>query len=303
MTSITAPDLLTIIYVLVDDWYQAHGIRLLKGKPGAKPEFSDSEVITLLLAMDFIPFPSETQFLGFIRANYLALFPRLVDQSQFNRRARALRLLVEELRRTWLVQLGIFHHTRFLLDTKPVPVVGVKRSNRHSDFAGSASYGYCPSRNMKYFGYKLVAITTFSGIPVVYELVPAHTDEREAAEAVLAYLRGCQIIGDKGFIGMDWQAQVYAWTQNQIWTPKRSNQVQQNSKALDRWLISVRERIEGVFHELTNTGRDLEGLLAKTLVGLCTRVIAKMASHALKHVLNIQFGIKVQTFEIAASAA
>jgi hypothetical protein len=303
MTSITASDLLTIIFVLVDDWYQTHGVQYLKGKPGAKPEFSDSEVITLLLAMDFIPFPSETQFLGFIRANYLALFPRLIDQSQFNRRARALRLLVEELRRAWLVQLGVFQHTRFLLDTKPVPVVGVKRSNRHSDFAGSASYGHCPSRSMKYFGYKLVAITTFSGIPVVYELVPANTDEREAAEAVLVYLRGCQIIGDKGFIGMEWQAQVYAWTQNQIWTPKRSNQYQQNPQALDRWLNSVRERIEGVFHELTNTGRDLEGLLAKTLVGLCTRVIAKMTSHALKYVLKFQYGIKVQTFEMAAFAA
>ena len=303
MTSITASDLLTIIFVVVDDWYQAHGIRYLKGKPGAKPDFSDSEVITLLLAMDFIPFPSETQFLGFMRANYLMLFPRLIDQSQFNRRARALRLLVEELRRAWLVQLGVFHQTRFLLDTKPIPVVGVKRSNRRSDFAGSASYGHCPSRNMTYFGYKLVALTTCSGLPVVYELVPAHTDEREAAEAVLVYLRGCQIIGDKGFIGTDWQAQVFAWTKNQIWTPKRTNQYQQNPKALDRWLNSVRERIEGVFHELTNTGRDLEGLLAKTLVGLCTRVIAKMASHALKHVLNIQFGIKVQTFEMAASAA
>lgn len=303
MTSITATDLLTIIFVLVDDWYQAHGKRYLKGKAGAKPEFRDSEVITLLLAMDFIPFPSETQFLGFIRANYLALFPRLIDQSQFNRRARALRLLVEELRRAWLLQLGVFQHTRFLVDTKPVPVVGVKRSNRHSDFAGSASYGYCPSRNLKYFGYKLVAITTFSGIPVAYELVPAHTDEREAAEAVLAYLRGCQIIGDKGFIGSAWQAQVYTWTHNQIWTPKRSNQVQQNPQAWDRWLNSVRERIEGVFHELTDTGRDLEGLLAKTLVGLCTRVIAKMASHALKYVLNFQFGIKVQTFELAALAA
>lgn len=303
MTSITASDLLTIIFVLVDDWYQAQGIRYLKGKPGAKPEFSDSEVITLLLAMDFIPFPSETQFLGFIRANYRALFPRLIDQSQFNRRARALRLLVEELRRAWLVQLGVFHHTHFLLDTKPVPVVGVKRSNRRSDFAGSASYGHCPSRNLKYFGYKLVTVTTFSGIPVVYELVPAHTDEREAAEAVLVYLRGCQIVADKGFIGADWQAQIYAWTQNQIWTPKRSNQYQQNPKGLDRWLNSVRERIEGVFHELTNTGRDLEGLLAKTLVGLCTRVIAKMTSHALKLVLHFQYGIKVQTFEMAAFTA
>jgi len=62
------------------------------------------------------------------------------------------------------------------------------------------------------------------------------------------------------------EAEVYVWTQNQILTPKRSNQYQQYLKALDRWLSSVRERIEGVFHELTNTVRDLERLLAKTLV-------------------------------------
>ena len=255
MTSIMVPNLLTIIFVLVDDWYQANGVRLLKGKPGAKPEFSDSEVITLLLAMDFILFPSETQFLGFMRANYVTLFPRLVDQSQFNRRTRALRLLVEELRRSWLIELGVFSHTNFLLDSKPVPVVSVKRSNRHSDFAGGASYGYCPSRNMKYFGYKLVAITTLNGIPVIDELVPAHTDERKVAEAVLGDIRGSQLIGDKGFIGTSWQAEINDWTQNQIWTPKRSNQYLQNPKELDRWLNRVRERIEGVFHELTNTGR------------------------------------------------
>jgi hypothetical protein len=45
---------------------------------------------------------------------------------------------------------------------------------------------------MTYFGYKLVAVTTFSGLPVIYELVPAHTDERAAGEAVRPYLRGCQ---------------------------------------------------------------------------------------------------------------
>jgi hypothetical protein len=124
-------------------------VRLLKGKPGANPEFSECEVITLLLAMDFIPCPSGTQILGFMRVNYLLLAPRLLDQSQFNRRARALRLLVEELRRSWLVELSVFSHICFLLDTKAVPVVAVKRCNRKSDFTGSASYGNCASRSMK----------------------------------------------------------------------------------------------------------------------------------------------------------
>jgi hypothetical protein len=64
MPSIDFPALLTIMYVLVDDWYKENAPRLLQGKVGAKPVFSDSELITLLLAQDFLPFPGETQFLG-----------------------------------------------------------------------------------------------------------------------------------------------------------------------------------------------------------------------------------------------
>jgi hypothetical protein len=298
MTSITITDLLTIIFVLVDDWYQAHGCKLLNGKVGKKPVFKDSEVMTLMLAHDFIPYPAETQYVEFIRANYLSLFPKLVDQSQFNRRARALRLLVEHLRRFWIIQKGWHLQSDYLLDTKPVPVVGYKRLKSHSDFAGHAEYGRCASRNLKYFGYKLVVLSTLSGIPVVYELVPANLDERLAAEAVIDFPSHCDIFADKGFLGVEWQTCIFDQTQNRIWTPKRKNQYLQNSKAFDRWLSSIRERIEGVFHEVQNTGRNLERLLAKTVVGLCSRIITKMTSHLLRHLLLIDFGIQVQTFQV-----
>jgi len=288
--------LLTIIYVLVDDWYQLSASRLLKGKRGVKPVFSDSEVITLLLAMDYLPFPGETQFLGFIRANYLSLFPELVDQSQFNRRTRDLRLLVEELRKHWAILLGVTFHTQFLLDTKPVPVVGYKRSKRRSDFAGSAAYGVCASRNMKYFGYKLVMLSTLDGIPVAYELVPANSDERAAAEGVLSAVWNSDIYGDKGFLGEMWQQEQLDSQGNRIWTPKRINQKVQNPEGFDRWLNSIRERVEGVFNEVQNTGRNLERLLRKTIIGLSTHVIAKMASHALRLVLRRFHGIDVLTF-------
>ena len=50
---------MTIVHALVDDWYQAHGVRLVQGKADARPVCGDSEVITLLLLMDFLPLPSE----------------------------------------------------------------------------------------------------------------------------------------------------------------------------------------------------------------------------------------------------
>lgn len=299
MTSITMIELITIIFVLVDDWYQTEGVKLLRGKPGAKPEFTDSEMITLMLAQEYIPFPSETQYIGFIRANYLALFPKLVDQSQFNRRARALRLLVEQLRRYWLVQKGWHRDTRYLLDTKPVPVLGYKRNKHDSDFAGSANYGCCASRNLKYFGYKLVTISTLNGIPIVYDLVPANSDERRAAEAVIDYFSFCDIFADKGFLGLKWQTFIFDQTNNLIWTPRRANQHYQNAPGLDRWLSSVRERIEGVFHEIQDVGRNIERLLAKTILGLTARIITKMTAHLLRQLLRIDFGVNVQTFEIS----
>ncbi len=90
----------TVVYVLVDDGYQAQGQR------GAKPVFGDSEGITLLLWMDVLPFPGENPCLGFLRAPYLPLFPRLLDPSQCKRRARSLRLRMEALRRHWTAQWG-----------------------------------------------------------------------------------------------------------------------------------------------------------------------------------------------------
>lgn len=259
-------------------------------------------MITLMLVQEFIPFPSETQYVGFIRANYLALFPKLVDQSQYNRRARSLRLLVEQLRRYWIVQKGWHLHSRYLLDTKPVPVLSYKRDKRRSDFAGQASYGKCASRNLKYFGYKLVAVSTLNGIPMVYDLVPANTDERAAAETVIDYFSYCDLFADKGFLGLKWQTSIFDQTNNLIWTPRRANQKYQNSPGLDRWLSKIRERIEGVFHEIQDTGRNIERLLAKTVLGLTTRVIIKMTAHLLRHLLWVDFGVNVQTFEVVSAS-
>jgi len=78
------------------------------------------------------------------------------------------------------------------VDTKPVPVIG----------------------------YKLVAVTTFSGLPVVYDLVPGNTDERKTAVTALCYLFESNVLADKGFIGADWQAANYDHSGARIYTTR-----------------------------------------------------------------------------------
>ncbi len=181
MNSIDLESILIIIFVLVDDWYKLEGKTWKGTLPGAKPIMSDSEILTLALMMDYLPFPGETQFIGFIRANYGEWFPDLLDQSQFNRRLRKLGTMLERLRRTWVQQLGGTEEMSFLIDTKPIPVIGYRRSKQQSNFEGSADYGYCAARKMsarhaasqaacaiallKYFGYKLVMLSTLGGLP------------------------------------------------------------------------------------------------------------------------------------------
>jgi len=49
--------------------------------------------------------------------------------------------------------------------------------------------------------------------------------------------------------------------------------------------------------KLQNTGRNIERLLAKTVIGLTTRLIAKITAHVLKRILFNRYHIDVQTFQ------
>ncbi len=107
-----------------------------------------------------------------------------------------------------------------------------------------------------------------------------------------------------GFISADWQAAIpragcaYARrTGNRIWTLKRDNQHLQHSHALKRFISRVRQRVEGVFHEIQNTGRNPERLLNKTVDGFCVHIAAKIAFHPLRLLLRRRFGIDVLTFQ------
>ncbi len=290
MRSISYADILTIIYYLVDEWVRGNAPEAAD-KVGRPKELSESELLTLLIASELLDFNAERRYLAYMRANYGDLFPRLLSQSEFNRRARAAAPLLERLRQAWLSLLWSEDVRYFLLDTKSVPVVGLKRKKRYSAFAGSAAYGRNVSRGHMYWGYKLVLLTTPCGLPVAYELVPANASDQAAAEELMDAVHNSVILADKGFIGRKWQQRWAEETGNQVLVPPRVNQTSPFTPAQVRAMHSLRQRIEGTFHQLTHTGRNLEQMLAKTVLGLATRLTAKLAAHTLFHFCRIAFRI------------
>ncbi|WP_193198826.1 transposase [Nostoc sp. MG11] len=150
-------------------------------------------------------------------------------------------------------------------------------------------------------------LSTWNGIPIAYDIVPANTDETIAAESVLETVQSRNIYADKGFISADWQATITRRTGNRIWTLTRNNQHLQHSNDLKPFISRVRQRVEGVFHEIQNTGRNPDSaaiagtpasrLLNKTVDGFCVHIAAKVASHTLRLLLRRRFGIDVLTFQ------
>lgn len=266
---------LTTLYTIVDDWYQQYAPRLLAGKAGKKPLFSDSEVMTLCLAQHWLGIGDEREFLRLVRNNYLPLFPRLVDQSQFNRRARNLCWLINAMRQQLVEKMGLYQTPCQLIDGTPVHLRHWRRFGKGHLQLPEAALGHCASKKETFYGFRLLALTTLDGVIVAWDLFAANTDEREGAQSLLDNCRRLTVLGDKGFLDQSRQAILEEDHGLLLLTPKRKNQHQQNAPGWDALMNRTRRLIETTFAQAKGTfGLEKPG--ARTVWGVLSRVIAKI---------------------------
>ena len=279
---------LTAVYTIVDDLYRERLAAALRPRPGPAPALSDSEVLTLAICAEWGAWDSERGFWRSARGRLRHLFPRLVEQSEFNRRRRALYPALAAIQRAVARKLGAHLERERLLDTKPVAVMVLKRhDDRGLLFDGKAAVGWCQTKRQWYHGFKLVLALTLGGVIARYELVPANVDDREAAAEVLE--PGCRYWADKGFSGEQCQSE---WAESDgalvFAEPPRSTR-----KAWPRAFAYAAHRLRQLI-EVVNAQLQgqfaIERTLAKTLRGLVTRVQAKLTAHTLGVYLNALAG-------------
>jgi DDE family transposase len=279
---------LTAVYTVVDDLYRERLAGTLARRPGPAPALSDSEVLTLAICAEWGTRDSERSFWRFARRRLRHLFPRLVDQSEFNRRRRSLYPALAAIQRAVARRLGADLEKERLLDTKPVAVMVLKRhDDRGLAFDGRAAVGWCQAKRQYYYGFKLVLALTLGGVIVRYDLVPANVDDREAAAEVLE--AGCRYWADKGFFGRECQREwrVADGAEVRAEPPHGARAVW--PRAFAYLAHRVRQLIEVVNAQLEGQFR-IERTLAKSLWGLVTRVQAKLTAHTVGVYLNVLAG-------------
>jgi len=279
------------LYVIVCDWLKAEGQRYIRPLGGRPPDLTDGEMLTLLLAHQFV-FATwgERRWLRWLHHNgYWAWFPKLQDQSAYNRRAHNLSGILAALRVTFAQDVLADLPPEAVVDGTPIHVRHWRRHGPHHLALSEADLGYCASKREYYYGYRLVALVTLSGIVIDYSLLPASGDERDGLEELLADEEQWTIWGDKGLLDARRQARLEADQNIRLVTPHRQNQKAQLPPEVGAELRRKRPIVETTFAQAKGIF-DVEQPGARTWSGLLARISAKLAAMMLMAWANIQHG-------------
>jgi hypothetical protein len=285
-------DLCTYVYVLTDEAFREVAAPY-DTRPGPRSVFTDSELITLTLAAELLGLDAETRFLAYVRRNHAALFPLLPERSRYNRRRRQLVEVTNRIRgaimaRLWRV-LEAEGRDLCVVDSVPVPVVGYHHAAGDHRWWGEADFGRVPSKRQHVYGFKLHLLISHSGLVLDFALAPANHNDGTLTAQLLADKTGLTVLGDKGYINGPLQAHLARVHGLTLLTPKRRNQLEQLPAALTQAIHHFRQIIETINSQLVGQF-NLQRNRAKSLVGLCARVQAKLAAHTLGLYLNYLLG-------------
>jgi hypothetical protein len=268
---------LTVLFCLIDDAY-----RLLN--PHARryeslKRLSDSEVIALALCQQLRGVESERSFLRDTERFFSHLFPGVVGlhPSSFHRRMRKLRRFLEPLRREILSEM-IGDPETLLVDSTLLPVLHPRQVPQSSGFPGGAWVRW---GSFSVYGVKLHMLCATNGVPISYELTPANVadvslTEELIAGAKLGYGMARRLLGDLAY--RSGQLREILAEMGILLSTERSQR-----------RPGVRQRVEIAISSLKRVFGVGE-TLATTLVGLATRIAAKICAYTYAFLVNRMLG-------------
>lgn len=286
----TFEDFILLVFTVVDDLYQHFAPSCVSQRHNVdSAKMSDSEIITLSICGELIGMDSENAWYSFVKRNYRHLFPNLCYRTRFNRTRRALLQVTELLRQKLACSFPVPASRYFVIDSFPLPVCKFGRARYCRSFReDGANYGKCPSKKETYFGFKVHALITLEGYITAFEITPASVDDREGLRDLAENHFGLTVLGDKGYTGEKLQQDMHK-KGICLMSLKPSNYKNNWPKEVRQLIFRFRRRVETVFSQLSEQ-LNAEKVLAKSFLGLCTRLQNKILCHNLCMAFNSIFG-------------
>jgi hypothetical protein len=269
---------LTVLFCRVDDIYYRLNP---KGRHYENlKELSDSEVITLALFQQLRGVESERSFSREVTRFFSHLFPGIVGlhPSSLHRRVRKLRRFLEPLRRAILPEL-VGEPETLIVDSTLLEVLHPRQVSQSAGFDGAAWVRW---GTFSVYGVKLHMLCATNRVPISYELTAANTAEVHLTKELLDEAKSGEEVARKLLADLAY----------------RSEDLEEELAGLGIVLVTseasgrrpgIRQQIEICFSSLKRTF-GLGETLATTLVGLSTRIAAKITAYTYAFLINRMMG-------------
>ena len=246
-----------------------------------KPKLSDIELISIDLTSEFMGIDSERDLFRKLPTSLTSK----IERSVFNRRKRALFSHREILRKTLACQIST--QDFYIVDSMPLEVCKLSRSSRSSickeEYASAPDKGYCASQSINYYGYKLHAVCTIDGVFTDFDLTGASIHDIHFLKNIKTLYQDCTILGDKGYLSIAYQRDLFTSNQIRLEVPMRKNQ--HNYKPQGYIFRKSRKRIETLFSQLCDQFM-IRRNYAKSFDGFKNRILSKIMALTVIQLIN-----------------
>lgn len=252
---------------------------------GVVPRFSDIEVIALSITAEALGIDSENYLFHHLE-KYATDIPNLISRRQYNDRRKTTRHLCETIRKRIASHIDK-NETYFCVDSKPLPVCQRIRAKRckmgQTTPEKAPNFGYCASKKIYFYSYKLHAVCGLSGVIHSYDLAPASVNDVRYLKNIQHEFSNCTIIGDRGYLSFQMEQDLFTSANIILDVPYR----ERLRTKKEQWVVfeRKRKRIETVFSQLDDQMMLIRNY-AKQTEGIFTRTIAKVSALTILQYLN-----------------
>jgi hypothetical protein len=268
---------LMVLFCLIDDAYALLNPNGRRYEPLKR--LSDSEVITLALLQQLRGVESERSFLRDTQRFFSHLFPGVagLHPSSFHRRVRKLRRFLEPLRREILPGL-VGEPETLLVDSTLLEVLHPRQVKQSTGWGSSSErVAWVRWGSFSVYGVKLHLVCATNRVPISYELTPANIadislTEELLAEAALGEGVARRLLADLAYSSEDLRE---ALAEVGILLATERSERRRGVRQHIEIAISSLKRVFG-----------LGETLATTLIGLATRIAAKICAYTYALLIN-----------------
>lgn len=245
------------------------------------PKLSDIELIAIDLTSEFMGIDSERDLFRKLPTNLCSK----IERSVYNRRKRKLFSHRELIRKN--IANIISSNDFYIVDSMPLEICKLSRSSRSNickeEYKTAPDKGYCASQDTTYYGYTLHAVCTIDGVFTDFDLSQASVHDIHYLKDIKQMYQNCTILGDKGYLSIDYQRDLFNSHQIRLEVPMRKNQHGYKPQAYI--FRKSRKRIETLFSQLCDQFM-IRRNYAKTFDGFKNRILSKIMALTVIQLIN-----------------